>query len=376
MKEKRNILKVLGVFLLSLFSMVFLWKKEGGEKLLPVLGKVNPGFLFLGLLAYFSYLLMEALAYRYLLGLQGYEMKVGRGIGYSLADSFFSNISPGGSAGQPGQFFYMHRDGISSGVCMMSLTAFNSMYHVAMILFMVLGMATGVLPWVSHLKGMTWILYFGIAAQGIFVLFQLGMMFSRKLLPFLVYKVFDFLKGRRRFQSLVKKEEGVRENLRQYEEFGVCLKENPRVFLQVLFYDAAMLFSLYAVGYFVYRSFGFRELSLLQVIALQSVIHVAVESLPLPGGVGVSEGTLLAIYSHFIPGPFAFAWMVGTRFLTFFTGLFFGGAVVLWMPKLELKVSPSFERPGRGVFGEKTPGREPGNRPLSVRAPGDAPSFY
>lgn len=341
MKKKSDIIKFLFVTGLSLLSMFLLWKKQNGPDVLPILLQMKPAFLFAGIASFFFYLLMESLAFRYLLRLKGYRMSISRGIGYSLVDAFFSNISPGGSAGQPGQFYYMHRDGISSGDCMMSLIAFNSMYHVAMLLLVLLGVFTGMLSWVSSIMGMRIILWFGIICQVIFVIFQCSVMFSKKILPAFVLKLFGMFHKHPRLKHWAAKEERVKENIRQYKEFGEYLRQNPKIFLVILIYVTAMLFFINVISYFLYRALGFSKLSFLELLSLQAIIRIAVESLPLPGGVGVSEGSLLAIYSYFMPGSMAFGWMVGTRLLTFFTGLLLGGGIVLWMPKIGYRRFPS-----------------------------------
>lgn len=335
MKKKSDIIKLVLVLSFSILSMLLLWKKQNGPDVLPILLQMKPDYLMMAVCAFFLYLLMEALAFRYLLRLQGYQLSIMRGVGYSLADVFFSNISPGGSAGQPGQFYYMHRDGISSGDCMMSLTAFNSMYHLAMLLLVLLGIFTGMLSWVSSIVGMRVILWFGILCQIIFVIFQCSVMFSKKILPACVLKVFHTLKKHPRLNRWAKKEDRVNENIRQYKEFGEYLKQNPRIFLVILVYVTAMLFFINVISYFLYRALGFHQLSFLDLLSLQAIIRIAVESLPLPGGVGVSESSFLAMYSYFMPAPMAFGWMVSTRLITFFLGLLLGGAVILWMPKIE-----------------------------------------
>ncbi|MDO5713867.1 MAG: lysylphosphatidylglycerol synthase transmembrane domain-containing protein [Tissierellia bacterium] len=348
MKDKKNLYKVLGVLVVSLLSMVFLWQKSQGEHLGMILKSINPIFLLAGGGAFFVYLSMEALAFRYLLKNQGYDISIWRGIGYTLSDSFFSNISPGGSAGQPGQFYYMHRDGISSAACMMSLVAFNSMYHVGMLIIMVFAYFIGATSFVLEVKGMKAMVIFGILCQVFFVLFQCGMMFSNRFLPNMVRKFFKIVKKYPKLHKISEKEEDFLEQVDLYQSYGKSFKERPMIFVRVLLYDIVLLVALYSVSYWVYRGLGFQQYSILEIIALQSVITIAVESLPLPGGVGVSEGSLLAIYSQLIPSSYAFGWMLVTRSLSFYTGLVFGGIVVFSMKKLFFKEEVNLKQKTHG----------------------------
>ena len=62
--------------------------------------------------------------------------------------------------------------------------------------------------------------------------------------------------------------------------------------------------ALFAATWFVYRAFGLSGTSFFDILFLQAVIAVAVDMLPLPGGMGISE-TL--IFEYFSPGVRIFA---------------------------------------------------------------------
>ena len=53
---------------------------------------------------------------------------------------------------------------------------------------------------------------------------------------------------------------------------------------------------LFMVTWFTYRAFGLSGESMLTVLLLQSLISVAVDMLPLPGGMGISENLVLEIF--------------------------------------------------------------------------------
>lgn len=337
MKDKKNIVKLLGVLFLSILSMIFLFKNNNIDQLLKIMLNINPYYLIIAGVSFFSYLLMESLAFKYLLKKQGYVIRVKRGIGYALADSFFSNISPGGSAGQPGQFYYMHKDGISTASCMMSLTAFNSMYHVAMIIFVIFAYFTGSVGFVESAPGMKMMILYGVVSQIAFVIFQLAMMFSKRSLKVVIDGFFRFIGKYKTFKRISNKEEKVLKQLEEFKVYGEYLKKNPFVFVKVLVYDLLLLISLYSISYWVYKAMGLSTMNFFQIIGLQAVLHVAVESLPIPGGVGISESSLLSIYSGIVPSTQAFGWMLVTRSFNFYTGLLFGAMVVFFMKKRNLE---------------------------------------
>ena len=52
----------------------------------------------------------------------------------------------------------------------------------------------------------------------------------------------------------------------------------------------------FSITYLVYRAMGLSALGFIDVVALQSVISISVDMLPLPGGMGISEGLFLNIF--------------------------------------------------------------------------------
>ena len=58
----------------------------------------------------------------------------------------------------------------------------------------------------------------------------------------------------------------------------------------------------FSITYLVYRAMGLSTLGFIDVVALQSVISISVDMLPLPGGMGISEGLFLNIFKKIFVG--------------------------------------------------------------------------
>ena len=110
----------------------------------------------------------------------------------------------------------------------------------------------------------------------------------------------------------------------KHQETALLLKENPKIFFMLAWHLLGLFLFYYAVPYFVYRALGFNSLSLGELWAIQSVTVLAMESIPLPGGVGLSEISYASVYNMVAPGA-GFAMMVLSRGLSFYLGLVLGG---------------------------------------------------
>lgn len=321
--KKRTIFQGFLASLISLATIYFLTPR--GTSLFTVFSHVRlPKFLILAGIFFLFFLLMEALTYRYIFKLQGLEIPLTRTYGYSLVDYFFSSISPGGSAGQPGQLYYMNRDQIPLASSMMGLVVFNTSYHLAMVVM-------GLFAHLSHRdlfsnlpSKVTALMVYGILIQVFLALFQGSVMVSQKKVPHFVLAFLQKMKAWKvPFLKRVNLDAAQR-SMEGYARYGAYFKKNPQKLLPILLMNILLLVFSYAISYFVYRSLGYKTLTFLKSIALQSQLVVATEGLPLPGGVGAAEGVFYRVYQGYVPEDIAFFWMILTRLLTYYLGLGLG----------------------------------------------------
>ena len=80
-------------------------------------------------------------------------------------------------------------------------------------------------------------------------------------------------------------------------------------------------FLLFAVTYLVYRSFSLNLAGAGVVITLQGMISVAVDMLPLPGGLGISEKLFKDIFLQICTKKYTLPVMIVSRGLSFYVQL-------------------------------------------------------
>lgn len=72
------------------------------------------------------------------------------------------------------------------------------------------------------------------------------------------------------------------------------------MFFHVLWMSVVQRAALFLVTWCVYRSFGLHGISAIQIVALQTIISLSVDMLPLPGGVGASEKSFEIMFGTFL----------------------------------------------------------------------------
>ncbi|NLN97937.1 MAG: flippase-like domain-containing protein [Eubacteriaceae bacterium] len=331
MKKTKNTIKLVAVLTLSLLTLIIFSRSYPNMDLKSILLRFQWPYLFVAAMSFVFYLLSETFAFSYLLKVNGHKIPVGRIFGYTLHDYFFSTITPGGSGGQPGQFYAMQRDRIPPAHCLTTLFTFNAVYHIAMLFIAVWAMTMGATQMVAKIPAMKMLTVYGIGAQILFVALLTALLLTEDLVP---KGIFLFFHGIRRIPLLKKfacTQEKLQQQCEEYQVSSAFIKSNPIVFLKTFIYILPMLLFFYAIPYCLYRGLGYHHLGLWQMIAIQSVAVVALESVPLPGSVGVGELSLTAVYALIIPLPEAFVLMFLTRALHLYFGLLLSAIGVLTM---------------------------------------------
>ena len=86
-------------------------------------------------------------------------------------------------------------------------------------------------------------------------------------------------------------------HLREYQQSAKYVKEHLSIAIKVCILTVIQRLALFSISFVVYDAFGLHGYSFIQLIVLQIGITLAIDSVPLPGGVGVGEAMMLLIYN-------------------------------------------------------------------------------
>ena len=86
---------------------------------------------------------------------------------------------------------------------------------------------------------------------------------------------------------------------------------------------------LFSIAYIIYKSLGFNKYSYFDLLAIQVSVQIAIESLPLPGGAGLSEKMFLDIFITVFGISFADIGMLLTRTFSFYIPLLVSGIIIV-----------------------------------------------
>lgn len=321
--EKKNIINIVILFALTALAFFLIYKSANPEDLLKILKSVKIEYLILALLSFLLYRIMEGLGFFYLFKCINKNLGLMTSISYSFIGYFFGQITPSGGGGQPGQIYYMTRDGVKLSEALSVLLPFNIIYHISLIVFTVISLNTN-LGHLVLLSRLSFMFYLGLVIQILIVIFMFSLFFSKKLVETILIWINRFI-GKLPFLSrFSKKEHTVVQYVDRFHEKLLYIKDNRKSLLVVFFIQIFMLCFYYLISYFVYRSLGFTRYNFIDIVGIQCLISISVESMPSPGAAGFAEVFMYSIYRQILSKDLGLSWMMLTRGISLYLGLFLG----------------------------------------------------
>ena len=329
MRRKKTFISATVLITLTVLTAVLLLRGQSLSQLAGILRGLRPGWLVLGLGLMLAFVGCEALCSRLILSRLGHRVGYPQCLGYSFTGFYFSSITPSATGGQPAQVYYMSRDGVPPAHGALDMMLIAVCYQVVIVVLA--GAAALLRPGlVAQMgTGMGLLLLYGGAVNLALTAGMLCLMF----LPGAARRLSGWVLALLTRLRLVRRPEFVREKLeRQLEEYRAgarCIKANPVLTVCLLGITFVQLTAQFAVPFAVYRAFGLTGHGPVEIIAAQSLVTLAVASLPLPGAVGAAEGGFLRAMAIFFGLGLVTPAVLVSRGISFYTFLLISGGVTL-----------------------------------------------
>ena len=109
-------------------------------------------------------------------------------------------------------------------------------------------------------------------------------------------------------------------SLAEYQEAAAHVKAHKALLAKCFLLVLVQRTAFFLVPYFIYLSLGFTEhgLNPFYFIAVQAVIAMSVDSLPLPGGMGANELAMIMMYDGLFGSELAASAMLMTRGVSYY----------------------------------------------------------
>ena len=325
--NKKNICNT--IFFLFIVGITFylLLKDQEIPLIVDSIKRANIIYLLLGFIAVIIFVCSESVIINYMMKKLNSPLRLISCIKYSFIGFFFSCITPSATGGQPAQLYYMKQDKADLGVATLVLLEVTIAYK-SILIFLGLLVLTIKKRFVFHYLGKNiFFLYFGIVMNIVVVLWLAMLLFHTKTVRKLIHKLITCLAS----INIIKNKKNTIDKadlaFSRYNEGALFLKKHKKIMSIVFLITLVQRIALFTVTYFVYRAFGLSDYGLVDIVVLQSIISIAVDMLPLPGGIGASENLFLLIFKNIFKGSLIMPGMLLSRGISYY-GLLIISAIV------------------------------------------------
>lgn len=324
-QTRRKLFSAVFFFVVLALTLWYVFRDENLSKVADYLTDANLCYVLLAVGAVIAFILGESVVICYLLHRLGTRPRFTHCCLFSFVGFFYSAITPSASGGQPMQVLYMRRDGIPGAVSTVVLAIVTITYKLVLV---VVGLAVMLLRPASVMAcmdGVDALVYLGLGLNTVFIALLLAAVFHPSAIRNALNALFRLLHRLRPFRNPDKVMARVQSSLDQYRDTAAFFKREPRIIAEVFFITLVQRFCLFSVVFFTYQAFGLSGQSAVSMVLLYAMISVAVDMLPLPGGMGISETLFLAIFEPIFGPELVLPGMIVCRGISYYTQLLISG---------------------------------------------------
>lgn len=317
MKDKKVISVVLFLGLMALTFFVIFKNQDLGE-LWTAVKQMHKGYLVLAMLTGLFFVSAEGILIWYLLRAIGEKASLLSCLKYSFTGFFYSGITPSATGGQPMQLYYMKKDHHKIAHSTVVLMSVATAYKLVLVL---MGIGISLFWWKglsAHLGGYLPLYFVGLFLNAALVVILLAIMLNGPGMERFLAAAERLLVRMHLLKASKKRREGIHTMVEQYQGTVGFLKSHAGVVGFLVGFTFIQRCSVFILTWFVYRGMGLEGTGAFTVMALQAVVYIAVDMLPLPGSQGITELMYAAVFRNVFPGGSLTVSMCVSRGINFY----------------------------------------------------------
>lgn len=322
--RQKDIKKVMNaVFLIVVFGLT-VWSVFGGEDLKEIgsyLLTADFRYICPAVFCVVLFIMGEATVIEYLLRSLGTRVRFSHCCLYSFTGFFYSCITPSASGGQPMQVIAMRRDKIPVAVSTVVLAIVTITYKLVLV---VIGLCVVLIrpPVImACMDSVEALVHLGLVLNIGCITLLLLLVFHPDMVRGCTERVLVLINRIRPLKRPEKMASRLDRTVNQYTGTAEFYRMHKGLIVVVFLITLVQRIALFMVTWFTYRAFGLQGESFFTIILLQAMISVAVDMLPLPGGMGISENLFLKMFLPVFGSELVLPGMVISRGISYYTQL-------------------------------------------------------
>lgn len=328
-KNMKYVLNIGFIVLICWLTFRLLFSGQEFSSILEDLHNADTRWIAVGLLLAFMFVAGESCIIYYMLRVLGQKTKFLRCLKYSFIGFFFSDITPSASGGQPAQMYYMKKDGVKIGFSTLIMLLITIAYKAVLVILGLIFLIFNYSLVADHVGKMWWLLILGFALNIAFIAVLAAVFVKPVWARKAGIKIVNLLTNIKIIKSKNNQKyiEKITRICDTYTIGADYIKNNLHTVVNVFLITAVQRLSLFAITWIVYKSYGLSGYGILPVIALQTMIGISVEMLPLPGAAGITEGCFMIMFDRIFGKELMRPALLLSRGMSFYAVLIAGGLV-------------------------------------------------
>lgn len=332
-KKKKFIKYTLcAVLLVGLIALTFwyLFRDASPKEVFSVMKTANLWWLLLAFGLTLGYVFFEGLGLFAVLRTHGNKTRLFSNVKYAAVDFYFCGITPSASGGQPVVAVFMSKDGVSVAFSTIVLLLSTATFKMVLVLLSLVALFF-VAPMIFCSGGVLLPVLFvvGLLINVAFIAFCLLLVYKPSIVTGLCKKTLNLLHKIKIVKNLEKANEKLDKMIENYREGAQYAKTHLRVIIRMFLYTLIQRIMLFSVGYVVAVALGAKDMNYFVFMSIQAVIATSVDSMPFPGGVGLSETFMKRLYGAVYSAELMMPALLLTRGISYYLLLLLTGLFIL-----------------------------------------------
>lgn len=313
--KKKSLWLSIAVLILLCGATVYVLHRElNGQDIWGTLLHADIRWFIAAVAAMLLYFILDGYNIARCLKLSGHKVTFAQMLKYAFAGFFFSSITPSSTGGQPGQLYFMAKDGIKVHSGAFSLLCTLLSFQIISVSW---GLIGGIFAphGIWELKGdYAYVFPIGFFLNLAIILMLICVLFSRKMAAFFA-RIYMKLPGKKPVKpgdrySMLRSFAGYRRAAR-------LMKKNRSVFIKMLLNSFVEITIYFSVPFLCAKALGATNMTWFSGICTQGALFLSVSSLPLPGAAGVTEYGYALFFDGLIPMNLLGSALLLSRFCNF-----------------------------------------------------------
>lgn len=321
-KKSRNIFNALFLIIVFAATMYFVFYDEDLEKIAEYIKGADSRYWLPCILIVIVFIESEAVIIFYMLKSLGEDVRLSHCCLYSFVGFFFILITPSASGGQPAQLYFMKKDKLSLTVSTMVLVIVTITYKLVLVVvgtIVFIFRPTKVMYYLEPVTGWCILgMVLNVACIFLMLVFVFHKDLAENIAAFLLSAFFKVFK-RKNKEKYIKKLGVAMEKYRGTAEY---FSSHKLIIWNVFCITVFQRVIFFMMTYIVCLSFNVADEGVFVITSLQTMVSVAVDMLPFPGGMGITEKLFEDIFTPLCGSKLVLPVMIVTRAISYYTQLF------------------------------------------------------